>query len=79
MVLEDNDYSVVKKEYIITFENGEYSISCTELNSDGKIVDFCIVRNITSDKRKAKRLFNLICRNDVSACTLYDVIYDFIC
>lgn len=69
----------IHKKYSLVYEKGEYSIICTHIDETDAVIDYCRVDNITGSRQEAYELYELIKNNDVSACTLYDVIYDFIC
>lgn len=67
------------KKYFLGYEDGEYAICCIETDENGKETDRVWVKNITPNQERAKKLFEKIIKGEVSACHLYDVIYDFIC
>lgn len=66
-------------EYSLHSENSEFSISCCELDKNGEITDYSQVKNAFSNLEKANDAYCKIIKHKVSACTLYDVIYDLIC
>ena len=66
-------------EYTLTRKGGGYSIECVEYGNGGIVNDRANVNEITGLFCVAKRIFNLIVNNGVTACTLYDVICDLIC
>ena len=66
-------------EYTLDCKKSGYSIECVEYGNDGVVKDKSEVNDITTLLCVAKRIFNLIVSNSVTACTLYDVICDLIC
>ena len=73
--INENVYAV----YELLLENGDYAISCEEINKSGAQIDYCYVGDITRDKEWANRIFDVVVKNKVCACTLLDVICDLIC
>ena len=65
--------------YELVLEDGDYSISCLEENRFGECTDFCCVHEVSQDEQFANAIYEKIVKNNVCACTLFDVINDLIC
>ena len=72
-------YREMGREYVLSFENGEYAISSILFDEEGAILDKSCVGHITPCRGEALRIFDLITKHSVSPCTLLDVICDLIC
>ena len=66
-------------EYRLCCDNGEYSIECVEYTWSGTVSDRARIDKITRDHEKANRLFTAVAENGVCACTLFDIVVDFLC
>lgn len=66
-------------EYTLCCDCGEYSIECVEYTEQGEIKDCESIKKITTDKKRAEKIFDSVVENGVCACTLFDIVIDFLC
>ena len=56
----------------------EYSIYCSSHDSHGNLIDAECVKHISPCYRRATEIFNKLVENQVTPCTLKDVITDLL-
>ncbi|MBQ8546045.1 MAG: hypothetical protein IJ437_03790 [Clostridia bacterium] len=64
--------------YLLTKENGEYTIHCIEENTSEHKTNHFKAQGISSSEKTARRIFNQIVRYKVFGDTLLDVIYNLL-
>ena len=69
----------IKEEYELLLENGAYGIVCTEYNKIESNIRKEEVKNITTNKRLAKKLYSLLVKNKACVGTIKDIIDDQMC
>lgn len=64
--------------YLLTRENGEYSIYCIEENVSEQKTSYYKAQGISVSKAEATKIFNKIVKGKVFGDTLLDVVYNLI-
>lgn len=63
--------------YETIIESNSYGIKITELQND-KIIDNAVVKDIASSEDRINYIFDLIVRNTVTPCTIYEILSDIL-
>jgi len=71
------DGSTLELHYEIIELNGNYGIRISA-SSNGQIIDEVTIKDITTLKDKIIHIFNLLSRNEVTPCTLLEVLDDIL-
>ena len=63
--------------YETIIESNSYGIKITELQND-KIIDNAVVKDIAVSEDRINYIFDLIVRNTVTPCTIYEILSDIL-
>ena len=71
--------ALLREEYQLILKNDVYFIKATEHNLESSALSVEEVSLKTTNKRKAKRMYSIIVKNEVCVGTIKDVITDLMC
>ena len=72
-----NEY--IKETYQLIYDDGSYSITCTEENERTEKRSTEEVKNVTNSYDKAIRIFNLLANHGACQGTINDIVQDQMC
>ncbi|MBR2025342.1 MAG: hypothetical protein IKA02_06000 [Clostridia bacterium] len=65
--------------YELILENGKYSITCTENNLLTGKIEVEEVKEITTNKKIAYKIYSLLTKHGACKGTIKDIVYDLMC
>lgn len=69
----------ITEKYDLILENEAYGILCTEFDEIRNRITHEDIKNITTNKREAKKIYRLLVKNGACVGTIKDIIDDQMC